>query len=60
MNANLSPDCLIALGIAHQIKYPLYYIKKINLKLTKKQEEKIYKQREKVEENFKDSELTGK
>ena len=60
MNANLSPDCLIALGIVHQIKYPLYYIKKINLKLTKKQEEKIYKQREKVEENFKDSELTGK
>ena len=60
MNANLSPDCLIALGIVHQIKYPLYYIKKINLKLTKKQEEKIYKQREKVEENFKNSELTGK
>ena len=60
MNANLSPDCLIALGIVHQIKYPLYYIKKINLKLTKKQEEKIYKQREKVEEKFKDSKLTGK
>ena len=60
MNANLSPDCLIALGIVHQIKYPLYYIKKINLKLTKKQEEKIYKQREKVEEKYKDSELTGK
>ena len=60
MNANLSPDCLIALGIVHQIKYPLYYIKKINLKITKKQEEKIYKQREKVEEKFEDSELTGK
>ncbi len=35
MNANLSPDCLIALGIVHQIKYPLYYIKKINLKCKK-------------------------
>ena len=27
MNANLKPDVLIALGIKHQIKYPLYYIK---------------------------------
>ena len=60
MNANLSPDCLIALGIVHQIKYPLYYIKKINLKLTKKQEEKIYKQREKVEKQFENCALTGK
>ena len=30
MNANLSPDALIALGIKHQIKYPLYYIRKLN------------------------------
>ena len=29
MNANLSPDVLIALGIKHQLKYPLYYIKKL-------------------------------
>ena len=48
MNANLTPDCLIALGISNQIRYPLYYIKKLNLKMTKKQEEKILKQREKV------------
>ena len=27
MNANLNPDILIALGIAHQIRYPLYYNK---------------------------------
>ena len=60
MNANLKPDVLIALGIKHQIKYPLYYIKKLNLKMTKKQEELIYKQREKVEKNFEDSQLTGK
>ena len=60
MNANLSPDALIALGIKHQLRYPLYYIKKLNLKMSKEQEEKILKQREKVEEQFKDSELTGK
>lgn len=60
MNANLTPDCLIALGIANQIKYPLYYIKKLNLKITKKQEEKIVKQRKKVEKQFQNSELTGK
>ena len=59
-NANLSPDCLIALGITHQIRYPLYYIKKLNLKLNKKQEEKIYKQREQVEKQFVDSPLQGK
>ena len=60
MNANLSPDCLIALGICHQIKYPLYYIKKLNLKMSKEQETKILKQRENVEKQFIDSELTGK
>ena len=60
MNANLTPDCLIALGIANQIRYPLYYIKKLNLKMTKSQEEKILKQREEVAEQFEDSELTGK
>ena len=60
MNANLTPDCLIALGIANQIRYPLYYIKKLNLKMTKSQEEKILKQREEVAKQFEDSELTGK
>ena len=60
MNANLSPDILIALGITHQIKYPLYYIKKLKLKLTKEQEEKIYEQRKLVEKDFEYSELKGK
>ena len=60
MNANLSPDALIALGIKHQIRYPLYYIRKLDLKLTENQEKKIKEQREKVAEEFKDSELTGK
>lgn len=59
-NANLSPDCLIALGIMHQVRYPLYYIKKLNLKLSQEQEEKIYKQREEIEKQFVDSPLQGK
>lgn len=59
-NANLSPDTLIALGISHQIRYPLYYIKKLKLKLTKEQESQIYKQREFVEKDFENSELKGK
>ena len=60
MNANLTPDVLIALGIVHQIRYPLYYIKKINLKITEKQEKELLKQREKVEKEFQNSELVGK
>lgn len=60
MNANLSPDVLIALGIVHQIRYPLYYIKKLNLKITKSQETKVMEQRKWVEKQFEDSELTGK
>ncbi len=60
MNANLTPDCLIALGISHQIKYPLYYIKKLNLKPSKTQEEELLKQRKEVEKNFENSKLTGK
>ena len=34
MNANLSPDQLIALGLFFQIRYPLYYIKKLQLQLS--------------------------
>ena len=60
MNANLTPDVLIALGIVYQIKYPLYYIKKLNLNITEIQKQKIYKDRKKVEKQFENSELTGK
>ena len=60
MNANLSPDALIALGIKHQIKYPLYYIKKLDLKMSLSQEEKILKQKEKVKKQFVNSNLEGK
>ncbi len=60
MNANLTPDILIALGIVHQIKYPLYYIKKLGLKITKKQEKEILKDRKVVEKEYENSTLTGK
>lgn len=60
MNAILTPDCLIALGIKHQIRYPLYYIKKLNLKMSEKQETEIIEQRKKVEKQFENSQLTGK
>ena len=60
MNANLSPDVLIALGIVHQIRYPLYYVKKINLRLTEKQEKMIMMQRHQVEKEFENSKLVGK
>ncbi|MBO4293338.1 MAG: adenosine deaminase [Clostridia bacterium] len=60
MNANLTPDILIALGISHQIRYPLYYIKKLDLKLSKEQEKEILAQRKIVEKSFKDSTLMGK
>ena len=32
MNGNLPGDVLIALGICHQIRYPLYYVKKTGFK----------------------------
>ena len=44
----------------HQIKYPLYYIKKLGLKITEKQEKAILKDRKEIEKQFENSELTGK
>jgi len=60
MNANLSPDRLMALGIMHQIRYPLYYIKKLNLKCTEKQKSYLQEQRKHVAEKYKDCGLKGK
>ncbi len=60
MNGNLPPDILIALGIFHQIRYPLYYVRKLDLKLSAIQEEKVMKQRERVARQFVDSGLQGK
>lgn len=60
MNGNLSPDILIALGIYHQIAYPYYYVKKLNLTLSKKQLKYLNAKRKEVEKQFVDSPLTGK
>ena len=60
MSANLEPDVLIALGIRHQIRYPLYYIKKLGLRLTAEQREQLERDRETVAVQFAHSALTGK
>ncbi|MDO4805415.1 MAG: hypothetical protein Q4A32_11425, partial [Lachnospiraceae bacterium] len=60
MNANLHPDILIALGIHHQIRYPLYYIRKLNLRCTPAQEELLAKRRAETAKQFADSPLQGK
>lgn len=60
MNGNLTGDILIAMGIAHQIRYPLYYVKKLELKMTDEQWEKVNAQREKVAKQFVSSGLQGK
>ncbi|MGI6607880.1 MAG: hypothetical protein ACOX1F_02695 [Erysipelotrichaceae bacterium] len=59
-NANLSPDALIALGIKHQIDYPYYYIKKLNLKLSQEQYQMLEKQREHVALTISDASLSVK
>ena len=60
LNQILQPDLLIALAIKHQMSYSLYYIKKLGLKVTKKQENELMAKRKVIEEKYKDSELTGK
>ena len=59
-NANLSADILIALAIKHQIRYPLYYIKKLRLSLTPAQQAYLDKQRRAVEARLDLTGLTGK
>ena len=60
MNAILAPDVLIALGIVHEIRYPLYYIKKLGLKITPAQEALLAERRKASEQRFADCGLTGK
>lgn len=60
MNANLDADVLMALAIVHQLRYPLYYIKKLELKLTPEQTAKMEQRRRQVALQFADSPLTGK
>ena len=55
MNAILVPDVLIALGIKHQIRYPLYLINKLNLKITDKQSRDIERFRKEIEAKYEDS-----
>ena len=59
-NANLSADILIALAIKHQIRYPLYYIKKLQLTLSPAQQEYLDKQRAEVEQHLDLGTLSGK
>ena len=60
MNANLDPDILIALGIHHQIRYPLYYIKKLRLRCTPEQEKLLAERRAVSAKRFAGSPLQGK
>ena len=60
MSANLDADLLIALGIYHQIRYPLYYIKKLNLRCTQEQREQLAWRRKEAAKQFEDSPLSGK
>ena len=59
-NANLTADILIALAIKHQIRYPLYYIKKLHLTVSETQQAFLAQQRQTVEEKLDLSGLTGK
>ena len=60
MSANLDPDVLIALGIHHQIRYPLYYIRKLNLRCTPAQRDALEAARAKAAAGLSDSPLTGR
>ena len=59
-NANLSADILIALAMKHQIRYPLYYIKKLQLTVSEKQQKFLDEQREKVKSTLDLSMESGK
>ena len=59
-SANLSGDVLIALAIKHQIRYPLYYIKKLGLTLTEKQRQVLSLRQAEAEASLDLSNLTGK
>lgn len=59
-NANLNADILIALAIKHQIRYPLYYIKKLQLTVSPAQQAYLAQQRREVEARLDLKGLTGK
>ena len=53
-------DILVAMAIKHQIRYPLYYVKKLQLTLSEKQQEYFAQQREQVEKTLDLTGLSGK
>lgn len=59
-NANLNADILIALALKHQIRYPLYYIKKLKLVLTDALAAFLEEQRAQVAEKLNLEGLSGK
>ena len=58
--ANLPSDALIALGIKHQIRFPLYFIRKLNLTLSSSQEMLVENYRKEIELKYFDSPLDTK
>ncbi len=60
MSGNLEPDVLIALGIRHQIRYPLYYIKKLGLRVSEAQAAELEASRAAAAEALRGSPLSGK
>jgi len=60
MNGNLHPDVLIALGICHQLRYPLYYVKKLGLRCTPRQTATLERSRAAAAAALADSPLTGR
>lgn len=50
----------MALGIIHQIRYPLYYIKKLGLRCSREQWAALESRRALIAQRFSDSALTGK
>ncbi len=60
MNGNLPPDALIALGITHQIRYPYYYVKKLELNCTLEQIARLESARVIAEQQLGDIPLTGR
>lgn len=48
MNAMLPSDCLIALGLVHQVRYPLYYIKKLGLTLSENKKKRFTNKEKKL------------
>ena len=59
-NANLNADILIAMAIKHQIRYPLYYVKKLCLTVSEEQQKFLDVQRVQAEQSLNLEGLYGK